>query len=272
MKRNTLLLYTLLFAAACLWLASSGGAGANQDTDRTGGPLAQGFCSNCHQGGDFGANVSLTLVTAQGDTVTEYEPGAAYTLQVSIAANGAEGFGFMAVALDGANAGAGTFGAPAGGTQVTSISGIDYFEHSQRSGTSAWEIEWTAPSAGTGDVAFYAAGNAVNANGGTSGDDPDTTSLTLPEAQVSGLYDLAQFELQVAPNPAQDFLQIQWSDTDDQPEHLAITNSAGQAFYQRSIAASTRSIEVTLSQYPAGIYFVRLASSDGLETRRFVKL
>ena len=42
-------------------------------------------------------------------------------------------------------------------------------------------IPWTAPVAGTGSIIFYTAGNLVNFDGGTTGDQPVNTSLTITQ-------------------------------------------------------------------------------------------
>ncbi len=274
MKKNTLLLFSLLFAITCLLLSNASGPGNVQNTDRTGGPLSPGSCdiSGCHGGGDFGTAVQLTLVDEAGDTIREYVPEAAYTLKVAISASGAEGYGFQAVAIvDADSTGAGAFGTPPAGMQITDLNGIGYAEQSTRASSSNFEIDWTAPAEGTGSVSFYAAGNAVNANGSTSGDDSEITSTTLSEAIVSSLHDIVQFELQLAPNPAAKFIRIEWSQKQARPEELRIISTSGQSFYARNVANVSSSLEIPLENYPAGIYLVQISSADGIQTEKFLK-
>ncbi len=46
----------------------------------------------------------------------------------------------------------------------------------------AWEVDWTAPAAGSGPVRFYAAGNGANNNGANNGDRIYTSNLAVAEA------------------------------------------------------------------------------------------
>jgi hypothetical protein len=45
-----------------------------------------------------------------------------------------------------------------------------------------WNVNWTAPSAGTGAVTLWVAGNAVNGNGNNGGDGWNLNSFVVPEA------------------------------------------------------------------------------------------
>ncbi len=273
MKKKTLLFLFSLFFVAALWVGNASGPGAVQGIDRTGGPIATGFCGNsgCHGGGSFGTTVAITLLDGT-DTISEYEPGSTYTLQVSIVAEGAEGYGFQAVALDTADAGVGSFGAPGDGIQITNLDNIDYIEHSERSASSTFEIEWTAPESGAGDIGFFAAGNAVNADFSIGGDDADTASLVLPEAQSASLRDIASdLEISLAPNPTTDYLKVSWTSEAAVPQKIKLINNMGQALYQQDINSHIRNLEMSVAQYPPGIYFVQMISDQGIKTRRLMK-
>ncbi|MDH3246328.1 MAG: T9SS type A sorting domain-containing protein [Saprospiraceae bacterium] len=274
LRSNTLILTTLLFIGTIIWIGSSGGPGAVQSADRTGGPVSDGFCSQCHNGGSFGTDVQVFLTDVNGDTISEYVPETAYTLKVTVIGEGAARFGFQSVALDGSNDGTGNYGAPEDGSQISSVSGRDYFEHSAPSTSGEWEIEWTAPGAGTGSVTFYAAGNAVNANFDISGDQPDTTAVTIVESQTSSLADrqLADIQLQLSPNPAQEYISILWSNDLANPHSLRIVNVAGQILVEREISGVDQVISQTLTDYPSGIYMVQIQAQEGFQSKRFVKL
>ena len=272
--------FTLLFClgvGAYIWLGHSSGAANRQDADRTGGPLSNNgstFCSMCHSGGNFGTDVTLTLLSAEGDTITEYAPETAYTLRVAISAEGASAYGFQAVALDTANAQAGMYGEAPAGTAVVAVNGIDYAEHSERDSDGMWDIPWTSPAVGAGPVTFYAAGNAVNNADGTQGDDPDTTSLQVPEALGASIADVAAaIQLEIAPNPTRDFLNVTWSGEVVRPELLQIINAAGQLMQERRISGATgNNLALYVQDYPSGIYFIKATSTDGIQTKRFSKL
>lgn len=273
-RSSTLILTTLLFIGTIIWMGSSGGAGAIQGADRTGGPVSQGFCSQCHNGGSFGTDVQVFLTDLNGDTISEYVPETAYTLKVTVIGEGAARYGFQSVALDTGNEGSGAYGMAANGSQITSVSGRDYFEHSSPSTSGEWEIEWTAPSSGTGPVTFYAAGNAVNGNFAMSGDQPDTTSLTIAESQTSSLKDrqLTNIQMELAPNPAQDYISIRWSNDVVTPRSLRIFDAAGHILLERDITGADEILNQPIWDYPAGIYMVQISAQEGFQSKRFVKL
>ena len=261
-----------------IWLGHSSGAAARQDADRTGGPLSENgdtFCSRCHSGGEFGTDVHLTLLSApDGDTITEYIPETAYTLRVSITAEGASAYGFQAVALAEDTTQAGTYGDAPAGTAVVAVGGVDYAEHSERDDDGTWDLIWNAPSVGTGPVTFYAAGNAVsNAGDGPSGDHPDTTSLQIPEALGAGIADVnTLIQMQLAPNPVTDFVVVQWSSDEIDLDQLRIVSATGQLMHQRLIEGGISKLELAVRDYPTGVYFVQATSPEGIQTKRFMKL
>jgi hypothetical protein len=273
MKRNLIGLM-LIALASYTWFGNSSGPGKVQNTDRTGSPLSPGYCNACHSGGSFGTEVSLLLVDSNNDTISEYIPENSYTLKVSVAATGAEGYGFQTVALTSDNLGTGIFGTPASGTQITPIGGVNYFEHSSRSATGNFEIEWTAPEVGTGEVTFYAAGNAVNANFGPSGDNPDTTSLRITESLSSGLRDqiAESLQLEVFPSPAHSEITMKWL-SDARAERISINDLTGRTYYSESIKSQSPSaLNISVSDLPSGIYFVRLLTAQGFQSQKFVKI
>lgn len=273
MKQSILGLMFIALGCYC-WFSNASGPGEVQNLDRTGSPVSPGFCNECHGGGNFGTEVTLQLLNDSDEPVTEYQPSTAYTLKISITATGAEGYGFQSVALAGDNAGAGQFGSPANGTQITSIDSRDYFEHSSRSNTGNFEIEWTAPEAGTGVVTFYAAGNAVNADFDVTGDLPDTTALTIEESIASGLRDnlASNIRLLVFPGFAETEITARWS-PEVSAEHLSISDLAGQPLYGQKIRNITdNQLHIPVVDLPTGIYFVRLTTNMGFQTQKFVKL
>jgi uncharacterized protein (TIGR03437 family) len=54
-------------------------------------------------------------------------------------------------------------------------------------GRGVFAVEWTPPASDAGDVVFYAAGNAADGNGASSGDRIYTTSLRIPSAGCGSL-------------------------------------------------------------------------------------
>ena len=52
-------------------------------------------------------------------------------------------------------------------------------------------MDWEAPNTGTGDVTFYGAFIAANANGNNMGDNYHSTNLTVSEAVANSVSDLS---------------------------------------------------------------------------------
>lgn len=154
--------------------------------DKTGGPLSTGTCADCHSGGNFSPSVSMEVLDGNNNPVTDYVPGNNYTVNISVTAGAGapSGYGFQAVALDGANAQAGTFGTPTtSNSQISNSGSIQYIEHSGASSSGVFSYPWTAPASGTGNVVFYYMGLAVNGMGNTAGDSPTSPgTITLTES------------------------------------------------------------------------------------------
>lgn len=163
----------------------SGGAGTGGLGDRTGGPLASGTCATCHSGSFYSTLATIQLLDGTGSPVTSYTSGQSYTIRTTVVAGSGSpsGYGSQTVALTSANANAGSMtSATTPFTQIVTVSGRNYMEHLNPSVTGVFEVSWTAPVAGTGDVTLYGIGLAINGNGGTSGDQASSTAtLTLTE-------------------------------------------------------------------------------------------
>ncbi len=124
-------------------------------------------CNGCHSGG----TAPTVALSAAATTVL---PGSvsAITFTVPSRAGSQTAAGFHASA---------TGGTLASGTRSQLLSGE--LTHSggrltNTSGAAAWSFNWTAPTT-EGTYTLRAAGNSVNANGGTSGDSSATTTLTI---------------------------------------------------------------------------------------------
>ena len=123
-----------------------------------------------------------------------YIPGDDYTVVIDIDHTGnPAGYGFQIVSLqDSDDTGINNFSNFPAQTSDVLINERQYVEHNDRLGSPTIELSWTAPEAGTGDITFYAAGNAVNGNGGTSGDTADTSRFSIREEIVSSTNSFVQ--------------------------------------------------------------------------------
>lgn len=143
---------------------------------KTGAPGEQN-CTSCHSGAtQNGANENLLIINNDiGFGITQYTPGATYTVNLSMASNPAKK-GFQVTALNAANSMAGNF-IEGANTQLktATISGGQrkYATHKNTSNTSAtqtWNWTWEAPAVSEGPVTFYVATNKANNNNNDNGD------------------------------------------------------------------------------------------------------
>jgi hypothetical protein len=120
------------------------------------------------------AEVTVTLTGYP----TEYDPDTKYTLTITItggpAPTGVNQGGFNL------KVSAGTLAVPTGANDIQIIGG-EATHTSAGNDQRSWDIEWTAPGEGTGDVTFTFAGNSVNGDGTNSGDKWNKGSSTIPE-------------------------------------------------------------------------------------------
>lgn len=185
-----------IFTLACIYItfnSSSGGRASVLNDDRTGAPGANGNCGSCHTGGSYGT-VSLSIQMFQLGTtnaVTSYTAGTTYDMRVTVNKTQGTpgGYGFQLTCLTNtANTPiTTTYTSLASNVKqklvtVGTFNGRRYVEHNGVTNNNVFNFSWTAPTAGTGTVKFYASGNAVNYTGSDNGDNSGSTSLTITES------------------------------------------------------------------------------------------
>jgi len=78
--------------------------------------------------------------------------------------------------------------------------------------------------------------------------------------------------IRIYPNPAGDLVNISVINTDIQAERISITNAAGQLLFENLIKEGSVIERVDISDYPAGVYFVKVISKDQVSVLRFHKI
>ena len=280
--KNTFTFTLFLFlAAAWLFYGNSGGAGSVQGVDRTGSPLSPGSCNEngCHTDNSFSPSVELVLLSGENE-ISEYEPGETYRMRFTVTPGTGTpaGYGFQAVALSGEdNVNAGTWGDEPDGVQVIEINDRFYVEHSERSGSNVFEIDWTAPSGETGPVRFYAAGNAVNGNGNNSGDGAVALAepVLIPARSAASFARIAglDVEMKVWPNPAIDHFSLLISKAEAGHYEVSIADLQGRILNKRPVqlrSGENREL-FDISRLETGHYFVRLSDGKRVASRKLLK-
>ena len=267
------LLITILF------LANSGGAGAQQGIDRTGSPVGIGSCASCHNSGTFAPTLKVELLDG-ADVVTTYQPGKDYQLSILIEATDGtpSGYGFQAVALSGAdNVGTGTFAEPGIGKTLTTINDRIYVEQSETSNENIFLLDWTAPQEDMGDINFYVGGNAVDGGGSTVGDVGVSLDvpLTISFSTVSSVAEFQEnaLDLKILGNPVVSQIELLLNTAARGNYLLEVFNRQGQVVKskQQQLLKGQQHISVVADALPAGVYFLRLSNGREQISRSIVK-
>jgi uncharacterized protein (TIGR03118 family) len=199
MRNKTLKTLILITSAAAAAFGFSTGPVAR----RTGGPGDNPLaCTACHTGTALNGGAGSVKITLAG--AATYTAGVKQHIQVTVSDPDQMRWGFQLSARlnsDPSNGRAGDLLPGSDGfTQIRCDSGnfgtckdgeVQFIEHTQagtRNGTktgATFDFDWMPPSAGSGAVTFYVAGNGANGNGSPSGDHIYTSSLPLSEAAVA---------------------------------------------------------------------------------------
>lgn len=167
MRKNYFYLVVLAIPAILLLQSNNNGSPGG----KSGSPGDQGAtCAQCHTG---------TVQTASNWISTDipftgYIPGQTYTITATATHSGAAKIGFELTVENSQSSKVGTL-AITEPTRTKLVNGNKSVTHTASgnvpSGNSnTWTVNWTAPAMGAGQVGFYAAFNAANGNGTTSGD------------------------------------------------------------------------------------------------------
>ena len=233
----------------------SGGVNSVISEDRTGSPISNGTCSSCHSGSSLSSSVEVSLLD-NGNAITEYTPGETYTLQVKVNGNGT-GFGFQSSVLaNNTNAGS-MSSAISANTQVSGNNGIYYAEHdgtASANGSYNFQVNWTAPTAGTGNVTIYASGLTVNKNSNTSGDGASNTSLIIAEGGTSAINHNSQSTLKLFPNPLDNSNIIYFSGMTNNVKSVELFDINGKRL--KTLDTITNKTQIDVSDYTNNQVFI----------------
>ncbi|PHN06116.1 hypothetical protein CRP01_14205 [Flavilitoribacter nigricans DSM 23189 = NBRC 102662] len=77
--------------------------------------------------------------------------------------------------------------------------------------------------------------------------------------------------INVYPNPAFDQINIELEDAQENIRHLELFDVNGRLLQERDVTTGTNQEKINISQYPSGIYTVKIFSDRGLYVRSFVR-
>jgi hypothetical protein len=275
MKTPQIFLLSLAILTGGLILSSGINRSSGSPGGKSGSPGDGADCSQCH---------SSTVKTKDGWITTDipdegYKPGGVYTITLTASQTGISRFGFELTAEDAAKAKTGTFDT-GGNNEIALVNQSKAITHrssgiAATNGSKSWSFKWTAPVIGTGEVGFYAAVNAANADGGTGGDAIYTTNLKVDE-QIDNSIESFLLEgwLKMYPNPAQDVIKVHMNGLSIGKISYRLFNLQGQLLREDhlDVNASNSVLAIPIRDLPIGNYVIYFNGNDLNLKGRFIKL
>lgn len=279
-------IYTITLLVAVLLFISfsdgpAGGIGNNgvRKQDRSGSPFSHSnghTCAACHDDGNFTPNLDISLLDG-GTPVNSYEAGKTYQLRyaLSTSTGSPSAYGVQSVILKNAgNVNAGQFGAAPTGTQIAPIDDRFYFEQSTPSTASVFEVNWTAPDAGSGAITIYAAGVVSNLDNDNDNDNGVANTLELDELISANRTESLAVEVVLFPNPSKNILNLHFNIVEQQSVDMKIMDNSGKVLTQEVILLNQGSTfyHKNVENLVSGIYYLQLTGEKGaVLMKKFVK-
>ena len=95
--------------------------------------------------------------------------------------------------------------------------------------------------------------------------------MTITRTVSTGIVtDLLSDNLKVYPNPAKDFVWIDWNDFNDKAKKLTLFNAQGQIVYMSSLTDQLKPLQVPLGDLPEGMYFLQLQTISGILNKKII--
>ncbi len=252
---------------------SFGNGPAKRHHDKTGSPISDGKCMNCHSAGKYGVSLDIKMYEG-GNEVSEYIPGKRYTFKYRIkhVGNPAK-YGFQTTFLDSANTSAGKFDSIVSGFQISTLNEVDYMEHSSPRPVEFMNFDWIAPQKNIGDITIYFGGIAANGNGGKSGDGGAVTSMVIKPAASSGSKTtlICNNLFFLRNNPVNNILTLDFHDNPHKCTGRIYSNS-GRIIKTFNIDSNYDNINIDCSGLKSGLYFVSVKSENQYLSKKFIKI
>ena len=284
MKKRSVVFACFMALVYVVFCSDIDGPAHHGHGDLTGATTATiGHCQthSCHGGNNPVNVVALQVLdTATMLPVTTYRAYHTYLIKLTGDATAAPvnlpGFGFQVSAALGNHTLAGSYTIPdtAMRNMHTFVCGATtVVEHTNTllpdaAGVNKYSVAfyWTAPAPFTDSVSFYALLNAVNGDGGKSGDYPDAApTVTIYEDALDLVVTVGYpgREVSLYPNPATTVLNIA---ADEKITSVAVSNISGRVVFLNYY--NTGQVQINVAGLSSGIYFVKV---NGVVVRQFLK-
>ncbi|MFN4083130.1 MAG: choice-of-anchor V domain-containing protein [Bacteroidia bacterium] len=226
----------------------------------TGSPADGNTCASCHGGSARPqSGIISSNIPSQG-----YVPGQKYTITVTLAGSGEKGFSVSPQKVDGTLLGSLTAGS---GTQVNASKWVTHTQP-KNNNPATWSFEWTAPSAGSGEVKFYGAFAVTRSN-------TYTDVLTVGEAPSTGITEnnfITKFT--IFPNPVVgSSINLNYLLLNNSTVKTTIIDLTGKTVAEldnKNLNSGKYEFSYNLPQLNNGIYFLQLTTNDKSLTKRIM--
>ena len=281
-KKQILFILTIPFVIIGLQSYKKGPT--NNVGNRTGSNGLTTGCSSCHGNKNAATQVTIELLE-NGNPVTKYTPEMTYDVRLTaFNTNSRPAYGFQ-LACGSATPSSSLFGL-FDNTNVDNTSlklSRKLLEHSTTldgeiiDGKSQFTrtFKWTAPPKGTGDLAFYAAVNAVNDNGKDDSGDQWSLGKSNILAESSGtasISDVNRPKVGIFPNPAADEIQIDISTLPKADYRITLIDMSGNEVASIVIKTGVYNKNIDVRTLPSGHYTFLIKGNGTTTTTHLVKI
>ncbi len=288
MKKNYLLLSVSVFALLLFLNTEKVNSKiSSPPAGSAGDPFTNASCSQngCHGGATITPTANDLTLTIGTNTPTtplnssfEYTGGTQYNIGFLINAFTGR-YGFQIVALDGANAQAGTMTVTnAATTKINTSPGTgtrQYMGHLNASSTKNWVFRWTAPAATTGPVTFYYSYATEDGDDNPGTNNIYKSSVTINPA-ASAIQDInTKVEaLQVFPNPVTSEVGVSFNLLEAGAVSANLYSLDGKrvtGFEVENASSGLFSKILNVSDIDAGVYLLQLNVNGASVTQKIIK-
>jgi hypothetical protein len=268
MLRFSTLCFTLFISCFIVQADPGGKAGRLLSTS--------GGCGDCH--GNASSNTNISIISKSGSFTIQPGSKAEFTAIVAHSTKTGAGINIGVKSSPTSNTNSGTLEVIAGqGLKKSSSELVQSSPKTMTNGKAEFSFSWTAPSQ-EGIYYLMATGNAVNRNGGDSGDEWNfMTPIQITVAASTNIDEIQELTIaQVFPNPIQEYSMIQFSLHTSSEVSYAITDAMGRTVFTQALGllhSGIHSVNILglYSMLSSGHYMITLQSATRRQTIPFIK-
>lgn len=270
----------LRFSVLCISLILTFGELYSNSGGKTKSLLSSmGGCGGCH--GSASSNTSVSIISKSGSFTIQPGAKAEFTAIVAHVAKISAGINIGVKSSLSIDNNIGTLGVISG-QNLKFIQTSGELTHTSpkaiASGKAEFSFTWTAPSQ-EGVYYLMATGNAVNRNGGDSGDEWNfMIPIQLTVSASTRVYEVNQISyLSVFPNPVQEYSIFQFEVKQPSEASYSIINMMGQTVFSQKLGYMISGVHSVnflglSSLLSTGHYLISIQTSEGIQTIPFIKL